>query len=196
MKPALSYLSYISQQPSWRQNDYLCVLSYDEMSLSSQAQFDPKDESCIGPHKNTFMLTVRGLVSNWCIPLFSMFDYSIDVPTYHEIISKLYELGFIVKMTICDQGPKNMALINQLNITPNKPYSIHPCNDQIKVFFTFDFVHIFKNFGSHLRDDFCLLPDGDEFTISEFHDIINARGPSELANADLFDLTDLNIEGN
>ena len=166
------------------------------MSVSSEAQYDPKNDSLIGPHKNNFMLTVRGLFSDYCIPLLTMFDYAIDVQTYHEVIAKLYELGFIVKISICDQGPKNMALIKELNITAEKPYSIHPCNDQIKVYFSFDFVHVFKNFGNHLRDDICLLPCGAEFTISEFYDLIDARGPSQLANADLFDLDDLKIEGN
>ena len=196
IKPSISYLKYLSQQPSWQAKDFFCCISYDEMSLSSLAQYDPTLESSIGPHRNVFMLTVRGLLSDWCVILYVMFDYSIDVNTYQEIISTLYEIGFIVKLSICDQGPKNMALINQLNITAEKPYSIHPSNDQIKVFFCFDFVHIFKNFSSHLRDDFCQLPDGDVFTVSVFQDILDARGPSELANANLFDQNDLNIEGN
>ena len=165
------------------------------MSVSQFAQFDPKNECKIGPHKNVFMLTVRGLFSDWMVTFFYRFDYAIDEHMYKEIISKLYELNFIVKITLCDQGPKNMALLKNLNVTPEHPYSLHPCNDQIKVYFSFDFVHVFKNFASHLRDDYCLLPSGNEFTVSVFEDLLNARGPSEFANAELFDEDDLNIEG-
>ena len=66
------------------------------------------------------------------------------------------------------------------NITPEKPYIVHPCDPQLKLFFGYDEIHLFKTFASHIRDDNCKLPDGTIFTIQEFQQLLDNRGSSEF----------------
>jgi len=44
--------------------DKLTVLSFDEMYLSQQIDFDKSKEQVIGPHKTVQVVMARGLVSS------------------------------------------------------------------------------------------------------------------------------------
>ena len=44
----LRYLSHQTKKPTWKPNDGVCVISFDEMGLSPFAQFDDKTEACLG----------------------------------------------------------------------------------------------------------------------------------------------------
>ena len=67
---------------------------------------------------------------------------------------------------------------DNFNITPKKPYITHPCDPQLKLFFGYDELHLFKSFANHIRDDTCMLPDGSLFSIQEFQDLLDKRGSS------------------
>ena len=117
IKPIIEYLSFLKQQPNWTPNDALCSITYDEVHLSNLAQFDTKLGRCVGPHKCALLLMVRGLVSkrNWQYPLYTNFDYAIDKKDYLELVTKLYEMEFKVKLSVCDMGSKNISLANENN---------------------------------------------------------------------------------
>ena len=122
------------------------------------------------------MLTVRGLVSNWEFVVYVRFDYTLDCETYKEIIVKLHEIGYKVLLSICDQGPRNMSLINKdnLNLSPQKPDFPHPADENLKMRFCFDFVHLLKSLGRHIRTDICMLPCGALFTVADFQELIDS----------------------
>ena len=145
------------------------------MKLSELAQWDRKLKRLAGPHKQAFLLTVRGLLKQWNFPLFLKFDFSMDKSTFKEIIFHLHSIGLIVKLVVCDQGPKNRSLANEknFNITPEKPFLPHPCIEDEKFYFTYDFLHLFKSTAAHVRHDEVKLPCGTIFTVKDLQYLIN-----------------------
>ena len=77
---------------------------------------------------------------------------------------------------------KNQSLINKdnLDITPERPYSFHPSNPRHKVFFCYDEPHYYKNITSHIRDKVVKLPDGHLFSIDDYQKVLDTRGFFEI----------------
>ena len=151
------------------------------MKVGNLAMFDKKNETCIGPHEYAFLMNIRSIFGNWRLPFFTAFDFKPTKEWYIEMIRLLYdELGLTVMLTTCDQGSNNRGLRTELKITAKKPFILHPCNDKVKVYWTFDEIHLFKSFVNHIRDDQCMLPSGSEFNADDFQDILNKRGNSEI----------------
>ena len=132
----VEYLLFLKQQPDWTERDALCSIAYDEIHLNPFAQFDTKNQRCVGAHKAATLVMIRGLVSKkaWKFPLKTKFDYSIDQNDYIELVTKLFQMGFTVKLSVCDMGSKNIALANEnnFNITKEKPWIPHPCDSNQK----------------------------------------------------------------
>ena len=80
-------------------------------------------------------------------------------------------------------GPRNQGLTrkDQLDISPAAPYSRHPCDHNVKVYFGYDHIHTLKNLASHVRDKVVKLPDGHEFTIQDFQEALDTRGFFEVS---------------
>jgi len=57
--------------------DKLTILSFDEMYLSHQIDFDRNKEQVIGPHKTVQVVMARGLISKWKQPIFYKYDTQI-----------------------------------------------------------------------------------------------------------------------
>ena len=104
LQPFMKYLIYIQQLPSWEENHRLALICYDEMAITSSVQLDTSTETPIGPAKQAFVLMVRGIVGSWMCPFNFNFDFEMTTEFYLEIISKLYEIGIIVKLSVSDQG--------------------------------------------------------------------------------------------
>ena len=76
-------------------------------------------------------------------------------------------IGIRVLITTCDQAGSNQAVAKSLGIFPNKktsktlgvehdPENVtfpNPWDQEREVFFSFDWVHAFKNLRNHLLDD-------------------------------------------
>ena len=138
-----------------------------------------------GANKDAQVLIVKGLVSKfvWEFPVFYKFDFPMDKNTLLEALSILYSIKYEVHWVVCDQGPKNRSLINasNLNVTPNVPFFPHPSNQDVKVHFSFDTIHLCKSLASHVRDDYCMLNENVIFTIDDFQTAIDFRGTSEIS---------------
>ena len=178
----------------------MTVMAFDEIHLTSLASYDSKLQCLFGPNSEAQTIMLRGLLSDWSFPIFFKFDFALDLQTYKEVITRLFEIKFIVKWSVCDQGPKNRALINakNLNVTPTTPYFPHPSNENIKVHFSYDSIHLYKSLCAHVRDDESMLPlfddsmlpidvddeslfpDRDTFTIDDFQEAVDLRGSSEI----------------
>ena len=124
---------------------------------------------------------VRGIVFPWAFPLLTRFDYSIDKDKYLEIISMLYNIKFICKLSVCDMSTKNTGLAKTFQITPEKPFLLHPCDEKIKVYFSFDIIHCYKNLVNHIRDDYVKLPSKTVFDISDVQEVVDMRGVAEVS---------------
>ena len=98
----------------------------------------------------------------------------------------------------CSKGPRNQSLIkkDQLDIShTGKPYSRHPCDPSVKVYFTFDHIHGVKNLASHIRDKIVKLPDGQLFSIADFQEAIDKRGFFEISQGGHLKQSDLDAQG-
>jgi hypothetical protein len=58
-----------------------------------------------------------------------------------KIIPKLFEVGLILKLVVCDQGTNNQATFKHMGITYTEPF-YH--NNNEKVYFKYDDPHIVK----------------------------------------------------
>ena len=181
--PILTYLMHLSTQPNWTQEHFLTGFAFDEMGVKYYADFDQKLQRLLGPHKNVLVVKIRGLVKEWSFPLFTAFDFLMDQKTFLDIIARLYQINFVVHYTVCDMSTKNTALISKKNfdISPRKPYLIHPENENLNVYFSFDIIHCLKNLTNHVRDDYFKIQDGTIFDVSDFQAVIDKRGLQEIS---------------
>ncbi|RVE48289.1 hypothetical protein evm_007040 [Chilo suppressalis] len=106
--------------------DKLCILMFDEMSLSPQVHYDRVndklkgftdfDNNQIADHVLVFM--IKGVKANYKQPVAYYFTNSINKwilkNLIAEVIKKLQETGLTVLCTVCDQGAANVGAINEL----------------------------------------------------------------------------------
>ena len=104
IKPIELYISHMQQKPDWKANHRFCTIAFDEMGLDERADLDPKLQKLVGPAKKALVVTVRGLLASWRMPIFWGFDYALAKDDIIKIVKKLYSLGLIVMLTVCDQG--------------------------------------------------------------------------------------------
>lgn len=135
------------------ENDRLCVLSFDEMYVSNRVDIDKKDEQKIGPHKSCQTIMARGLLKNWKQPVYYKFDQQMTVEIINQIISKLYDVGFIVTAIVCNMGPGNRKLISLYNISDKNCHFSHPANSTLKVYVFADAPHLIKLVRNHILDN-------------------------------------------
>ena len=86
-----------------------------------------------------------------------------------------------MKLTFFKKGSRNQGLVKQMYITPKSPFTIHPCDPTIRVYFIYDHLHIYKNLASHIRKKQTQLPDGQVFTIDHFQQVLKKRGFFEIS---------------
>ena len=70
-----------------------------------------------------------------------------------QIIIQLEAIGIKVLSTVCDMGSDNQSLANELGITPQNITFPNPWLPERHIYFSFDFVHGFKNLRNHFLDD-------------------------------------------
>ena len=124
---------------------------------------------------------VRSLTHDWEYPILLEFDKALSTSTYNEIIYALESIGIHILLSVSDQGPRNEALIRDLGITVDEPWSPNPFDPSRKVFFSFDFNHIFKNQRNAILDNITILEDGKTFSkkdLQELFDYVKTNGLS------------------
>lgn len=113
-----------------RDDDKLCVLMWDEMSLQPHLQYDEITDKIVGfedwghkrkqgiaDHVLVFML--RDIKTEWRIPLSYNFCKSQTKTTQlirciKETVKEVTKTGFTIVATICDQGSSNVTALKQL----------------------------------------------------------------------------------
>ena len=180
----IEYIRFLQSQPGWSLADGRISFSFDDIKVSTLALLDPKLQCLRGPHEYALLVNIRPINSSWKpISYYTAFDKDPSKDWYNELISNLYDIQLIAIHSVCDQGPKNRGLCNaeKLNITVQAPYIEHPRDPSIKVYWTFDPIHLLKSAVNHLRDDQCQLPSGTIFSISDFQELLDRRGSAEIS---------------
>jgi len=136
--------------------DKLTVLSFDEMYLSHQIDFDKSKEQVIGPHKTVQVVMARGLVSSWKQPVFYNYDTPMTPEILNDIICNLHDIDFNVISIVNDMGPTNQRLWKNMNVSHNTPNFNHPITgNRIHVFA--DVPHLLKLCRNNFIDNGFIL---------------------------------------
>ena len=78
----------------------------------------------------------------------------------HQIINDIESIGCKVLACTMDQAGGNEGLQSSLSVTVTKPWFANPFDPSRKIFFLFDYVHVFKNTRNHTLDKTITLEDG------------------------------------
>ena len=114
---------------------------------------DMKHYSFTGPHGRVNVMMVRGLFTNFKIPIWYRYDSTLKQPEYFDIIKKIELAGFHVVSTTCDNAKSNQSLALSLGVTPENPRFENPCRPGSFVYWFFDPCHLIKLVRNHLIDE-------------------------------------------
>lgn len=140
--------------------DKVCVLEFDEMSVSSCYEYDRKFDKVIGPHTKMQVLMVRGLFGRWKQTIFADFDCNMTKELLIKIITRLHEINFDVAAIVCDCGGTNQGLWRDLNVSQHNSSFPHPCVDVQPIFVFADAPHLLKLIRNWLLDGGFTLSGG------------------------------------
>lgn len=131
--------------------DRICVLSFDEISISQELCFDKGKEQVIGPHKKAQVAFVRGLFDSWKQLFYYDYDQRMSTNLIKSLIKTMHNLGLKVVAAVCDGGSENQFVIRELGNIPSKPYYTIEGTDE-KIFIFWDAPHLLKCLQNHLID--------------------------------------------
>jgi len=148
-----------------------CIVMFDEMSLSTELHYDPKEDRICGltqnfgivDHANVFM--VQGIYTKWKQPLCFTFSDG-PIKTFElknmivDIIKNCQKIGLHVIATVCDQGGSNQAAIHSLLKDTQEKFSRQNKENRLfgfeimgqEIVPLFDVPHIFKGIRNNLLE--------------------------------------------
>lgn len=131
----------------------ITVLVYDEMSVQSTTEYDRKNDEIIGPHSEMQVVMARGLFAQWKQPIFVGFDVQVTKDLLDDLITRLYNIGFIVIANVHDCGAGNRGVWRDCGVNHETKQTTmkHPCTGN-DVFFFPDAPHLYKLFRNWLLD--------------------------------------------
>jgi len=88
-------------------NDKICILTFDEMKLTST--------ECSQDY--VLVVMAQGLRTSWKQPIYFDFGKAMSVPTLRMLIQKLYTIGYDVVGIVSDMGPGNQKLWSNLEVS-------------------------------------------------------------------------------
>lgn len=100
-------------------------------------------DTVILPKTYAQVMMVRGLCANWKLVIYYDFDADMTRTILMDVINLLEHSGLIVVATVCDLGPKNRALFNELKVGHNLNPSFKS-NSGRDVFVFSDAPHLLK----------------------------------------------------
>ncbi|XP_011860021.1 PREDICTED: transposable element P transposase isoform X2 [Vollenhovia emeryi] len=138
-----------------QESEKVCVICFDEMSLKYHLYYNTKADKVTGfhdsgnekqPAKYACVFMARSIFANWEQPLAFEFSYtSCSTTILKQLLTRcileLQNIGLTVAAVVCDMGPKNIQLSNELGITPSTP---HFTLNGRKIFWLFDVPHLMK----------------------------------------------------
>lgn len=148
-----------------------CVLLFDGMSIKKAIEYSKAKDLIEGFEdlgelgrkpilaKEALVLMLRGIYSNWKIPIaFYFTENGVKcnelIAILKKLLSSLKDIGLNPLATICDQGAVNQQVCRTLNISIEKPY--WELNGS-KFFWIFDAPHLIKSVRNNLlNSDFVI----------------------------------------
>jgi hypothetical protein len=109
----------------------VAVLSFDEIYLRRQIDYDRQFDQVLGPHRTANTMMIRGLFSSWKVPIWYMYDRGLTKNELFRVIEELDKIGIHIVATVCDNGSSNVGLQGALGVTMEKPYFDHPSREEL-----------------------------------------------------------------
>ena len=162
-EPGIQYnvLTFLNQRlESMSARDKATAISIDEMSIRKDIVYSRLHDTVYGPHGKLVVVMARGLFSKWKQPIFFDFDHLVTNQLFQEIVSLLFSVGLRVHACVTDMGPENRRLWKELGVSPDRPFIMHPCDNDSNIFFLADAPHMLKLIRNHIIDHGLKTPSG------------------------------------
>lgn len=148
-----------------------CVLMWDEMSMRELFEYNRRDDIIEGfedlgdlgrtskSAKKVLVFMLRGLRSNWKLPVAYFLSHTGVTKDnlailISQCLTRVGDVGFKVRLLVCDQGSTNMGAASKFNISYDEPFI--PFRGR-KIYFAFDMPHLLKCIRNNLMNyDFLL----------------------------------------
>lgn len=135
----------------WSDFEKITCLTFDEVSIKSNYEYDRVGDKILGPHKKTQVMFIRGLFSPWKNLIYFDHDKDVTKKNLFSVLERLQEVGFTVVSITCDMGAENRTLYTKLGVSKDKPWFLHP-STKSKIFAFHDAPHLLKLARNHLLD--------------------------------------------
>lgn len=168
------------------------VLMIDEMAVKENLHYDPSTDSIVGfcndgvnqtpkMGRHCLVAMIKGINKRWKQTLGYWVTHdstNADVlkNIVLECINSLNDVGYIVKVLTCDQGPHNQALANKLGVNAASPHFV--VNNEL-IYFMYDPPHLLKSVRNNLvKYNFNF--DGKLVRWSDFQTLSDSTDPLRL----------------
>jgi len=133
-------------------NEKLICLSFDEIYISHEMCFNKASQQVIGPHKTIQVVMARGLFKSWKQVIFYEYDTPMTSDILLNIITELYNIGFIVVSITSDTGSTNIGLWKSLNLSFTNGSFKHPVMSNRMIHVFADAPHLLKLIRNNFLD--------------------------------------------
>jgi hypothetical protein len=126
---------------------------FDEAQLSSRKQvtYNTTTDQIQGPHKMMQVAMISGIFSKFSNPVFYKHSCPMTKKLLFDILKALHEVGFHVRVVLCDLGLDNQKLLKDLKVDEVTPFFEHPITKK-NLYVWADPPHCEKLLRNHLLD--------------------------------------------
>lgn len=111
------------------------VLQIDEIKVKTLYEYDSIQDELIGPYSTMYIISAKGLFTDWKQPVYVNFDVKITKDIVLDVIKALHESDYHVVSCVSDFNDTNLELLNELSIDIDNNYFFHPVtNEKIYIF--------------------------------------------------------------
>ena len=139
------------KSPTMSATDRVCIILFDEMSISPKYVYDEGSDTLYRPHSKAQVVMIKGLFSSWTQPIFFDFDSNMTLELFFSLLKAIYDIGLEVVGAVSDLGPSNRGLLKQLGVTPANFSIVNPYNSQ-RIHFFDDAPHLLKLIRNNFID--------------------------------------------
>lgn len=194
LQPVLNMLHHKCSTMS--QNDRLCVISFDETSLSQDWSYDMGTDTLYDPKSKLQCVMLRGLTMSWKQIVYYNFDTNMKKDILFDIIQKVEAAGFHLVAMVSDLGSTNVSLWNSLGIHINNTSFTNPAASTRQIHVFADAPHLLKLVRNNFLDHGFTLDGNSKQTVTNgsVREII-IRSEHDIKTAHRLSHKHINVQG-
>ena len=176
----------------------IVMICFDEVSVKAEISYDSTHDRFVGPHSEVNVMMVRGVYSNFKIPIYFEFDKALNKDNMEMGIKAVESAGFHVIAICSDMGTKNKAVKDELGVTVEEPWFKHPCTEtrpNSYIYYLHDVPHLLKLLRNHLLSKGFVLKNGTTFGKKELEKLFEKLLTTELNPAPKLSPAHIHVSG-